>query len=134
MPHAPIFIINLQRSPDRRMFMQTQLQSLGLKFEFFTAVDGQALTAQQVSYYDDDLRKKTGWFNHKLANNEIACVLSHLQIWEKMWKENIEHAIILEDDITLDEDFAQIINRENCYPKNYGNCTPHQITLPASAI
>ena len=40
---------------------------------------------------------------------QLACLLSHLEVWKNMVKENIEEAVILEDDVTLSNNFTDII-------------------------
>ena len=40
-------------------------------------------------------------FGHKISKYEIACAMSHIKVYEKMIAENIEHALILEDDAYL---------------------------------
>lgn len=40
MAQTPIFLINLDRSPDRLAFMQEQAERLGLKLERISAVAG----------------------------------------------------------------------------------------------
>ena len=40
----PIWVLSLERSKDRRLFMENQLKGLNLEFEIIKAVDGQALT------------------------------------------------------------------------------------------
>ena len=46
-----IFVINLKRSPDRRVKIEKQLKSLGLEYEIYEGVDGQLLTDEQIKYY-----------------------------------------------------------------------------------
>ena len=35
-----VFVISLKRSPERRRYIEKQLDDLNIKFEFFDAVDG----------------------------------------------------------------------------------------------
>jgi GR25 family glycosyltransferase involved in LPS biosynthesis len=39
----PIWVLNLERSKERRAFMEKQLQNLDLEFEIIKAVDGKLL-------------------------------------------------------------------------------------------
>lgn len=115
----PIFVINLERSPERREHMCAQLEHYQLDYEFFNAIDGECLSDEMLSWYDDSLREKTQWFPRKLTKNEIACAISHLLIYEKLVKENIQAAIVLEDDVVINDDFYQIMNRQALFPKAY---------------
>lgn len=114
-----VFIINLERSVDRRIKMQQQLAHYRLNYEFFTAIEGECLSDEMLSWYDDNLREKTRWFPRELKKNEIACAISHLLIYEKLIKENIKAAIILEDDAVINDDFYEIIKRQASFPKQY---------------
>ena len=51
--------------------------------------------------------------------NEIACTISHLLIFEKLVKENIDTAIILEDDVVINDGFYQIMKLQNEFPNQY---------------
>ena len=114
----PIYIINLKRNPERKLFMQRQLDALGLKYSF---VD--------VDIFDRyELRSKT--YRNRIANlldideavlerkcqaqkgrrwANIAIMLSHVQIYNSMIKNDIPVACILEDDATLLPTFPEIL-------------------------
>jgi GR25 family glycosyltransferase involved in LPS biosynthesis len=65
-----IFVINLQRSPDRRRFIADRLDQLGLDREFFSAVDGATLSKADLENYDRKARLKAfGCDLQKRGNN-----------------------------------------------------------------
>ena len=45
MNKIPIYVISLRRTPERRLYMQRQLDSLGLKYQWIEAVDAYDFTA-----------------------------------------------------------------------------------------
>ena len=81
-------VISLERSHERRAFMQRQLDDLGLPFRFFNAIDGSKMTATKF-------REAAGV---KLTPGEIGCGLSHLAVIREI---EHEYAAILEDDVFI---------------------------------
>jgi glycosyl transferase family 25 len=100
-----IYVINLERSLDRRNFMASQLRGLGLDFEFFPAVDGKALSEKEISE-NCDFRWMKRYEGREMTRGEIGCALSHLGVYRKMTRDNVAAALILEDDACLPADFA----------------------------
>jgi glycosyl transferase, family 25 len=93
-----IFIINLQRRPDRWSSISENLSKRGLKFEQVYAID--ARTDKTVQ----DQRRPTLSIilgAHGYLNGPIACYLSHRKIWQRMVAENIDQVLILEDDAAI---------------------------------
>jgi GR25 family glycosyltransferase involved in LPS biosynthesis len=78
-----IYCINLERSKDRRVFMENEFEREGLDSEFFKACDGKLLGRDGV----------------------FGCAQSHLQVWKDMVEHGYENAIILEDDAKLVDNF-----------------------------
>jgi GR25 family glycosyltransferase involved in LPS biosynthesis len=103
------FIINLERNPERLAFMTSELDKLGISFERFNAFDG---SKYDFSYdYDEDLYKSKN--KGTTATNGVkGCALSHRKVLEKMIAENLDYALVFEDDIELRDDFGQIIKKE----------------------
>ena len=102
-----ILVINLARSPDRRRFIGDRLGRLGLDHEFFPAVDGAALTEDDLVNYDRKARLKA--FGCDLLPNELGCYLSHYRIYQKIIAESIPRALILEDDVEVSDDLPAIL-------------------------
>lgn len=102
-----IFVINLRGSTERRAAMQQQLGDLGLPFEFFDAVDGKKLQAQDLAAYDG--RKRRLFFGKDLSQGEIGCLLSHRAIYRKIVAEKIPAALILEDDTILSSALPDVL-------------------------
>lgn len=88
--------------------MQSQFEELGLEFEFIDAVDGRQLSEAELAYsYDrpSTLRR----MRRDLGPGEIGCSLSHYRLYCRMVCDGLDEAIILEDDITLGPEFAQVV-------------------------
>lgn len=101
-----IFIISLRNSP-RRKIIARRLHGLGLKFEFFDAINGKELSENQLNNVDYEFNKL--YLREKLTLGEIGCALSHISLYEKMVNENIEEMLILEDDAIVSQEFEKIV-------------------------
>ena len=101
----PIFVINLERNRQRREFALQKLADLGLKGEIFPAVDGKTLDLNELkskAVYDDAVAHDK--FSRSLSRGEIGCSLSHLRLYKKIVDEDIDTALILEDDAMFVDD------------------------------
>ena len=126
----PIYIINLKRNPERRLHIQRQLDTLGLKYEFVYVDDIDKYELESKAYrmqiaqslgIDESLlenkyaaivnRAKTerdkNWKNDNLG--QLAVALSHIKIYDLMVKNSINWACILEDDATLLPTFPEVL-------------------------
>jgi glycosyl transferase family 25 len=109
-----IFVINLEKRPDRLNFIKLQLDTLGLDFEKIIAIDGITLPLPYpIVNYQKFL------INHKrpIVQGEIGCAESHRFIWKKMLNEKIDYALVLEDDVEISPEIIEFIEGENW--KNY---------------
>ncbi|MEG5839030.1 glycosyltransferase family 25 protein [Enterobacter mori] len=97
-----IFIVNLKKSVERRQKIEEQLLALELAAEFIEAVDGRLMS-------EDERKCVTAEVNYAFLPGEIGCALSHQKIYKKMIDENIDNALILEDDVVLNEDFKNVL-------------------------
>ncbi|EJF54922.1 glycosyltransferase involved in LPS biosynthesis [Saprospira grandis DSM 2844] len=105
-----IFVTNLDDQGDRKKHMVQQMKKLGLNFEFIPCIDGRSWTADEVSPLVSPeffrMYKKYQW----LSNGAIAVSLTHLQnIYQKMIDEDIDYALVLEDDILLNPDIKNLL-------------------------
>ncbi|MFT4652809.1 MAG: glycosyl transferase family 25 [Patiriisocius sp.] len=102
-----VFLINLSRSKDRLAHSAKQLNALGIKFERLEAVDGANLTYEQIHRnYDKAANIKR--YKKNLSAGEVACYLSHRQAWKRIIDDNLDYAIILEDDAVVDISFIDL--------------------------
>jgi glycosyl transferase family 25 len=106
----PIFVINLPQSTDRKAFMQSQCESMGISPVFIDAVNGKDLSNSEVSQYCNQKKAKQ-LYGRELLLGEIGCALSHKKIYQKIVDENIPYAVILEDDAILKKDFPIVVKK-----------------------
>ena len=95
-----VFVINLKESEERRSFMAKQLNTHGIAFEFFAAIDGRKLSQKDKACVCDQkwARRHIG---RDLMSEEIGCALSHLGVYRKIVEEKLPCALVLEDDAHL---------------------------------
>ena len=92
-----ILIVSLRRSPERRKYIKKQLDELGLKFEFFDAVDGRAEPPHPLFEHYDYFKRL--WLTNGRApsKGEMGCYASHYLIWKECVACN-EPLLVVEDD------------------------------------
>ncbi|XP_030371927.1 glycosyltransferase 25 family member [Scaptodrosophila lebanonensis] len=99
-----IYMINLERRPERRQKMENLFAELALDVEHFSAVDGKALNADIVK--DMGITILPGYedpYHHRaMTMGEIGCFLSHYKIWQKIVELEQKEVLILEDDIRFE--------------------------------
>ena len=126
-----IYVINLDRKPDRWECIKKELHRIKINYNKslydisrrFSAIDGRYYeynkdNTELKNYYklSDQLKvepnnkynilKNENDFNIYMTKQEIAVTLSHIEVWKKMKEENIEYALILEDDVYFTNKFS----------------------------
>lgn len=96
-----IFVINLDRDIERYERISSNLNQLGLSWERVSGVDGKTMTPDELSVYDENAAIRVGGV--PLTRGHIGCSLSHIRLYERIVREGIPQALILEDDMLLDE-------------------------------
>ena len=106
-----VWVINLDRSPERFAHMQQQLARFDVPFERISAVDGATLAASQIAW----------WTSAPLAGvtvltpGEIGCLHSH----RKCWQETVdagEPGAVFEDDVLVSEDARNYLTADDWIP------------------
>lgn len=97
----PVFVINLDRSPDRLELMLAEAQRAGLAFERFSAVDGR-------DALPDWLRPQFPKAAN-LSSGEVGCYASHLSVYRQITRNELAYAMVLEDDAMLADDLQSIV-------------------------
>ncbi len=99
------YVISLPSAVERRASVCRQLEKSTVDWEIVDAI--QAATAE-VSQVLDLCRESDQW--HKpLQPGEVACYLSHRKVWRRMMEQEVDGAIILEDDFELTRPLEEII-------------------------
>lgn len=93
-----VYLLNLDRRPDRLAKCAAQLHELGIPFVRVSAVDGQKPNAQvaRVNLFKFIINNK-----RKPSRGELACAASHISIWKQFLESDSSHALVLEDDVKI---------------------------------
>jgi len=118
MNNIPVFIINLERDIEKKHYMEKMCSEHSLAPQFIKAVYGHDLSSEYIEKITDKV-KSIELIGRELTPSEIGCALSHISVYEKMIRDNIEIAIIFEDDITIEKDFFNILESIDKLPKDW---------------
>jgi len=105
----PIYIISLPEATDRRARITAIFNEWHIPFEFFDAVDGRAFNVLEHPVYD--AAKRLRYFGKHLNGGEIGCLLSHKKLYQKIVDEEIDRALVLEDDVILRDPFFDVLEK-----------------------
>ncbi|MFN6962557.1 MAG: glycosyltransferase family 25 protein [Pyrinomonadaceae bacterium] len=102
------YIINLERSKERRKHITSEVERLGLDYEIITAIDGNDFTDEDLAKVADMsvIEPNKHWF----GKNLVAGSLSHRKVYETMIRQGDEIALVLEDDARLDPSLKEVLN------------------------
>ena len=98
-----IYILNVKKFTDRRIFMENQLAKENLIAEFIFDWDADELTDEIIERY---FAKE-----NTLSAAQKSCALKHITALEKVAKSNAEFNLILEDDALFSKDFSLGVQR-----------------------
>lgn len=114
---VPIYYINLDRSENRKEFMEKQFRTFNIyDYKRISGVDAKKL--KNISH--DTIDNITFTNNYKtLKKNEVGCLLSHLKAIKTAYDSGLEQVLILEDDCSLnlmvfwEDKLTSLLNRFN---------------------
>ena len=96
----------MDSAPDRMEHMKTQLDCLSIPFIRQAGVVGAELLQPHSEFSDWSYKylHGRGW-----APRELGCYLSHMDCLKKFIKSDADYALILEDDVTLNDGLESLI-------------------------
>ena len=114
---CPVYVVNLDCATARMQGMDKQLTKLGIPYQRIAAMKGIDLHTSEIEkVYSKKLNQQH--FRYNLSLGEIGCYMSHRSIWQMMIEQNIEFAIILEDDLVINANFQKLFSQIDSL-KNY---------------
>ncbi len=108
-----VYVINMDRNPERLDFMTERLNSLGIEFKRVEAVDGSALSEEYIDEFREESKRPTGW---KLG--QIGCFLSHREVWKQIVASDKEYAVVFEDDLHIADSIKNIFSDLSWIPRD----------------
>lgn len=105
----PVYVISLPHCQDRRALMEQQFDRLALKATFVDGVYPKDFTEAQAARYDRD--RALAIYGIDMTKGEMACVFAHERALGLMIEHDQPVALILEDDITLDDSLPEVLDQ-----------------------
>jgi glycosyl transferase, family 25 len=101
MSEPKAFILHLERATQRRPQVELLRASLPFASEIVAATDGARLSNAEVeAVYARQLHRPR--FSHALNRAEIGAFLSHRAAWRKIVEQELDYALVFEDDAEID--------------------------------
>ena len=103
LPDIPIYVVNLDRSPERLQSIAAQLARIGISFKRIAGVDGKTSDLERELFSGRASLPDVS--SQSLTREEIGCHLSHLKAFDEILASGVSSAIILEDDLIISPRF-----------------------------
>lgn len=103
-------VINLADSPERLAHMRAALGGIGIAFQRFDAIDIPRSRQHPALGLIPPMRIRP-W-----TPSELACLLSHYEVWKLVAAGAGSYAAVLEDDLHVDPRLAQLIKDRSALP------------------
>jgi len=104
----PKFIISLERDKERAQYLKQEVYPKITNYFKCKAFDGENDDPNPILQENNIFIAEH--FISKCTAGQLGCFLSHFQIWKYISNNNIEMAIILEDDVKLYKNFNRVID------------------------
>lgn len=110
-----IFLINLDRRPDRLTAMETQFETLGVGWRRIAAIDAQVAS-------DERLSADVALTGHRMAmgRGSMCCAATNCDIFRMILEENLPAAMIVQDDAELAADLPALMDDLSWIPDDIG--------------
>ena len=109
----PIFYINLDKRHDRNLQLKNQLNNLKLDAQRISAIDGSKLTLLEREFVNEHNFLLT--MKRPIRDGEIGCAASHRSIWQQIVDNDLNYALVLEDDAVIDKKILTLLNHSQFY-------------------
>lgn len=103
----PVWVINLDRSPERLARMDAGLRAQGIGYERLPAIDGKAEFDRLLPKVDRAAYERN--MGQALLPGKVGCYFSHLAAWERLVASGQPMALILEDDVEFHDNFRDAL-------------------------
>ena len=90
-----VFVINMDEATDRLAECSSEFLGVGSSFERVRATTG-----SQVRRDSDRMQNSVSWLGRNMATDAmLGCSFSHRQLWERVVSQELQCALICEDDV-----------------------------------
>ena len=110
MLFSKVFLINLERRQDRLAKMLDRFAEVNIlgnvpleiiKAYDWKQIDNEFLKEKNASAWPE---WRDPWFGRAINKGDIGCSMSHNLVWEKIIEQNLEGALVIEDDANFRRD------------------------------
>lgn len=108
MTGLEIYLINLDRSSERLAAMESQLATLGMPYQRFSAIDASASWDELAPSVDFAAFERN--VGRRVMRGEVGCYQSHLAVWRKLSEGPSNFALVLEDDVVFHQNFIAALD------------------------
>lgn len=115
------YVISLKDAQNRRRHIDNEFSKKQINYVFFDAI-----TPEQALRYVE--QKNLNYDPQALTATELACMVSHIILWEKIIEDDMSYMAIFEDDIHLGEGAEWFLNQHEWIQSDW-----HIIKLEAFA-
>jgi glycosyl transferase family 25 len=104
------YVINLDRSPNRYIYVKDHITALGFPFHRISAVDESKMTQ-----YEKDKNLDIQTYHSYMASTvesepgTIGCYLSHVKTWQEFLASDYQYALIFEDDVSFKSEILRSV-------------------------
>ncbi|OAU94496.1 LgtB [Moraxella catarrhalis] len=107
------YVISLTTASARRDHIIREFGKQGVDFEFFDAITPEQVPSLAKTFH-------INIENSSLTQGELACLFSHVCLWQKAIDDNLDYIAIFEDDIYLGENADTFLNNTDWIPQSCG--------------
>lgn len=112
------FIINLEQDIEKKEKITKLCDSLGIDYEVIKAIYGKALSEEEIKENTYPKEEQLKRFKRELSLGEIGCAMSHRYCYQRIIDDNLEDAIILEDDAIFNEELLEFLKYKDEFPRD----------------
>lgn len=94
-----IFVVHYDKLIKRKYIISIQLNKFNLAHEFISNHGKESLTLDERKMF------------RNISDGEMSVALHHIECYKRIVEENIDYALILEDDIVICNNFREILER-----------------------
>ena len=113
------YLINLDGSDERLSAISAALQKHGIAFERISAVDGRRFNVDTHPLYDKV--RTLRYMGRDLVGGELGCYMSHIKCAETFLVSDADIAIVIEDDMACNHNFAPTIIQAVQWLQSHGH-------------
>jgi glycosyl transferase family 25 len=131
-----VWLINLPSNRERLRKMSSQLDSMGLLWKHFVAVDGKDRYDELIAQADQGAYERN--MGSAILPGKLGVYASHKGVWQEFLYTDYEYALIFEDDVVFHDDFLEALDAAYRIRRHWDivrfNCVRAKIPIPQGVI